>query len=411
MARIAGTSTTKDQANTSSIKSIPVYMNDGVRICSEACSCCWDTPLPDDYEGKVVYLGKRAKIGHTSIFEHSLLDTVIIASESTMRNYAKDLVNFLENMRYLKFCHRTKSNGDSVILIGGSWRGYIDLYKRMYENIDLDNPFLRALTPSLWSTCDHRIFYELINEGIIDDFFDNTVPDPMDAIYNPQKIVYEDDKIKIAGCDDLIQLRKNIFTIVGEDLFGYEDLAPFATISVLFKNMSRTCTHQLVRHRNAITQESQRYVDYSDAAFADPCDFKPEKYDKNKVYDIEFGGSHFSMTSEEAGEAIIKIYDCFRDQGMLKEDARSFLPGNVKCRKIYMTFTYETLLKFFELRTDPHAQAEIRSFALDLQSAMTPIIESLKDEKNKTISVDETFMLDEKVLINTITESEDKKND
>ena len=33
------------------------------------------------------------------------------------------------------------------------------------------------------------------------------------------------------------------------------------------------------------------------------------------------------------------------------------------CHAIYMTFTFSSLLKFFELRCEPHAQAEIREYA------------------------------------------------
>ena len=54
-----------------SLVSTLVYMNDGVRVCSQACACCWDKPIPDTYEGQVEYLGKRCKTGHTSVIEHS----------------------------------------------------------------------------------------------------------------------------------------------------------------------------------------------------------------------------------------------------------------------------------------------------------------------------------------------------
>jgi thymidylate synthase ThyX len=50
-----------------------------------------------------------------------------------------------------------------------------------------------------------------------------------------------------------------------------------------------------------------------------------------------------------------------------KEDARAFLPSNVQCKRLYMTFTINSLNKFLELRTDPHAQTEIRSYALDIK--------------------------------------------
>ena len=54
-------------------------------------------------------------------------------------------------------------------------------------------------------------------------------------------------------------------------------------------------------------------------------------------------------------------------QGLNKEDARAFLPSNVQCNKLYMTFTLSSLYDFLILRTDKHAQAEIRSYANDIK--------------------------------------------
>lgn len=144
------------------------------------------------------------------------------------------------------------------------------------------------------------------------------------------------------------------------------------SVTILFKNMSRTGTHQLVRHRNAITQESQRYVDYSEACFANPAKFKPDKYDPKEVYEITFGGSTANYTLDELGAEMQKIYTQLRNPSngstpLLKEDARGFLPGNIECKRLYMTFTYTTLLAFLHLRCDPAAQAEIRKYATEIQ--------------------------------------------
>jgi thymidylate synthase ThyX len=69
------------------------------------------------------------------------------------------------------------------------------------------------------------------------------------------------------------------------------------------------------------------------------------------------------VTIEQLVEKLMSIYPELVNQKMKKEDARSFLPSNVNCGKLYMTFTLGSLLKFLELRTDSHAQAEIRSYA------------------------------------------------
>ena len=33
------------------IESTLIGMNDWINICAEACSCCWDRPIPNDIEG------------------------------------------------------------------------------------------------------------------------------------------------------------------------------------------------------------------------------------------------------------------------------------------------------------------------------------------------------------------------
>ena len=392
-----------------SLVSTLVYMNDGVRVCSQACACCWDKPIPDTYEGQVEYLGKRCKTGHTSVIEHSNIVMLVKFPEVISKDIMNDTFNTMCNTKYLNAAMATDSKDNTYILIGGSWRGYDYLYNTTH-NADQNN-FLKSIAGVLYDNVNSAIFVDLINKDIFNpDRFLNIEPDPASIYFNPlpETSFYEDEKVKFVSVDSINQIRYNLTSIIGEDIFTDDNIANMATITILFKDMSRTATHQLVRHRNAITQESQRYVDYSDAAFADPTSFKPDKYDKDKKYDINFGGQEFHMTSNELGEAIIGTYDCMREQGMLKEDARSFLPGNVKCRKLYMTFTYRTFMKFLELRCVPAAQAEIRSFAIACRDASTKIFEQL-DHTTKILGVDE-IISDKEVIMNNIINSSDELN-
>ena len=383
-----------------------VYMNDGVRICSEACSCCWDVPNPESYDDKVTYLGKRAKIGHTSIFEHSNLITLVKIPSNLNDDAVEQLVDFLTSCRYLNSLTRKRSSdGTSYILIGGSWRAYENAF--ILSKDPVNNPFFRSVAGQIYKNSYSQIFYKLTEMNILnpDAFSAYVEPASGDYGFNDRMLrdpFYEDDKIKILSYDDIFTIKENLQLLIGEDIFSVDDISRVATISILFKNMSRTCTHQLVRHRNAITQESQRYVDYSNAAFADPVSFKPERYNEDTKYDISFAGTDFSMTSNEIGEAIIGIYHNMKDQGMLKEDARSFLPGNVRCRKIYMTFTFSNYLKFLELRCDKHAQAEIRSYALDCLSATEPVFDSLKDQNTNNSNNVDVIIADKEVIANSL---------
>ena len=390
-----------------------VYMNDGIRICAEACACCWDKPIPDSYEDKVTYLGKRSKMGHTSVLEHSniviLLKLPFINKLNTYDTIS--MLDLLSACKYLNIRYNVDKD-DGYILIGGSYRAFDSMYKLSKD--PLNNKYIKSISSVLYDNTNSEIFYDLTRDNIlIEDYFLNVVPDPLLRYFNPisDTPLYETDKIKVISADNIDIIKENIKILTGIDnLFTTKDIEHVCGLTILFKNMSRTATHQLVRHRNAITQESQRYVDYSSAAFANPYEFKPDKYDSNKVYDIEFGNTKYHMTSNAIGNSIINIYQNMLKEGMLKEDARAFLPSNVKCRKLYMTFTYASFNKFLELRTSPSAQAEIRSFALDCLDASKKIIVPLEQAvKDLDSSVDEIMSDKEVILENIINNSEDFK--
>ena len=390
-----------------------IYMNDGVRICSEACACCWDKTNPESYEDKVIYLGKRVKTGHTSILEHSNLVVLIKMPSIITKDNTIDILSLVDTLcasQYLHARFAQASDDTPYILIGGSIRGFSELYE-LSNIIPSINSIIRAISEIIYANFDARLFAGLIKEAYLDEEkFTGVEPDPVSKYFNPipETPFYEDDKVKFINVDNVRQIKANLFEAIGENIFSNRDISRVASISILFKDMSRTATHQLVRHRNGITQESQRYVDYSNAAFADPTSFKPDKYDPNKIYEFNFGGTEFAMTSNQIGEAIIGIYQDLLSQGMLKEDARSFLPGNVKCRKLYMTFTYASYLKFLELRCHPAAQAEIRSFAIDCRDASDNIFKSLEETYNP-VSVDEIISDKEKIMQNIIENTPELK--
>ena len=118
--------------------------------------------------------------------------------------------------------------------------------------------------------------------------------------------------------------------------------------------MSRAATHQIVRHRNAITQESMRYVNYSDATF-----YIPENL---KSANINVNGKGV-WTASSVCKFLQGFYDAAVKSGIPKEDARGLLPNATECGQLYMTFTWYNFIKFLQLRMDKAAQKEIREFA------------------------------------------------
>jgi thymidylate synthase ThyX len=94
----------------------------------------------------------------------------------------------------------------------------------------------------------------------------------------------------------------------------------------------------------------------------DPTKFNPEKYPDRKVYKVSVDGHEMEKTAQDLGETLQKVYGQLIDQGMLKQDARGFLPFNVATR-LMMTFTYSDLIHFFNMRIDKAAQPEVQEIA------------------------------------------------
>ena len=396
-----------NDSRTGTVSAQLVYMNDGVRLCAEACACCWDKANPETYEEKVDYLGRRAKTGHLSIMEHSNVVILLKLWHGMDTSSINDIMDTLCAGHYLNCRLAFASDFTPYIAIGGTLRGYMEM---MYlSRNSAENFIIRAICGVLYKNFDARLFYTMIEAGFMDEeSFVGVEPDPASHIFNniPDETIYEDEKVKVLNVDNKDQIKFNLYSVIGENIFDDKDISRLGSISILFKDMSRTATHQLVRHRNGMTQESQRYVDYSDAAFADPTSFKPDRYDPNKLYTFKFGGVEFAMTANEIGEAEIGIYEYLKDQGMLKEDARSFLPGNVKCRKLYMTFCFAHFEKFLELRTHKGAQAEIRSFAVPCNEFYIDYCEKNFTGTNiKKTTVDE-IISDKEVIMQQIIDNE-----
>jgi len=144
---------------------------------------------------------------------------------------------------------------------------------------------------------------------------------------------------------------------------GHTSVLEHATVTFRFSNVSRSLTHQLVRHRIAsYSQKSQRYVKESNFSYITPDSIKSNEY-ALEVY-------------EEGMVAINRMYTDLVDLGIRKEDARYVLP-NACSTVIDTTFNFRSLMNFFNERGDKHAQWEIRRAAmimLDIVKQYAPIV-------------------------------------
>ncbi len=134
---------------------------------------------------------------------------------------------------------------------------------------------------------------------------------------------------------------------------GHLSAVEHATFTFAIEEISRTCTHQLVRHRLAsYNQQSQRYVKYQDKLnFIVPPSIK-----KNSRLKEEF--------ESFCGKAF-EFYKEMLKNGVEAEDARYLLPQAVET-KIVVTMNARELLHFFEVRCCNRAQWEIKELALKM---------------------------------------------
>jgi len=130
---------------------------------------------------------------------------------------------------------------------------------------------------------------------------------------------------------------------------GHTSVIEHTNFTFAISDVSRSLTHQLVRHRIAsYAQQSQRYVD-----FKEPNYVTPPKIAKNK---------QMKKAYDDTMKTIWEQYSNLLDMGIPAEDSRFVLP-NAACTNIMVTMNARSLLNFFELRCCQHAQWEIRQLA------------------------------------------------
>ena len=155
-------------------------------------------------------------------------------------------------------------------------------------------------------------------------------------------------------------------------------MSPIEHVSFTFaaEGVSRTLTHQLVRHRLAsYSQQSQRYVKLDNFEYIIPPAIKEdEKALEIYIEAMENSKSAYEKISESLFE---KYFDQMLDQGVSEkaakskaekkaiEDARYVFPNACES-KIVFTMNARTLLHFFSLRACNRAQWEIRELALEM---------------------------------------------
>ncbi|HSY81795.1 MAG TPA: FAD-dependent thymidylate synthase [Gemmatimonadaceae bacterium] len=147
---------------------------------------------------------------------------------------------------------------------------------------------------------------------------------------------------------------------------GHGSVLEHANYTVLLEGVSRSLTHELVRHRAgfAYSQLSQRYVDESDAAFVvPPAILGDEKLEHEWKTEIDRALAAYVKLVGELMEQYAWIPERVHRRKMAREAARGVLPNSTET-KIVVTANARAWRTMLELRAGEGADLEIRRMAV-----------------------------------------------
>lgn len=199
-------------------------------------------------------------------------------------------------------------------------------------------------------------------------------PEGENLIASAAKLCYSDSSIKDIE-EGLTEESTESFLKMLVDL-GHE--SPIEHVSFTFgaEGISRTLTHQLVRHRIAsYSQQSQRYVKLEDFKYVIPPEIEKDKAAKaifieamekdteyyNKIVDILYKKHFDRYIADGLSERKAKS----KAEKEAIEDARYVFPNACETKIVY-TMNARVLMNFFRLRTCNRAQWEIRELAIEM---------------------------------------------
>lgn len=168
------------------------------------------------------------------------------------------------------------------------------------------------------------------------------------------RICYRSDQERIVP--SLFDANKFIRSLIKR---GHESVIEHSSITVIFSNVSRGFTHEMVRHRLAsFSQESTRFVDYDggtmDLEAAELVIVAPPHWNDGSV-----------MVVAEDADVMERNYQNWRRSGDAPQDVRQFLPIGIAA-KIAVTANFREWRHIFRMRTQLAAHWEIRYIMCDL---------------------------------------------
>lgn len=201
---------------------------------------------------------------------------------------------------------------------------------------------------------------------------------------NPEKVIAAAAKLCYSqvGVDDILNGLSEYKTKQFLEMlmsFGHESPIEHVSFTFAIEGVSRSLSHQLVRHRIAsYSQQSQRYVKLDQFDYVIPYEISNDE-NARKIF-IEA-----MEKSQQAYDELVSILKSkYIDKGMQSkqaekkaiEDARYVFPNACET-KIIVTMNARSLMNFFRHRCCNRAQWEIRNLANEMLTQVKHIAPTL----------------------------------
>lgn len=155
---------------------------------------------------------------------------------------------------------------------------------------------------------------------------------------------------------------------------GHGSVLEHASFSFLLYGISRSVTHELVRHRagTGFSQISQRYVSGSVLRFVERPEYQEDE-ELHRLFEhrVDAAAAGYEAMAErllerqEAGAGLLSAEYRTDARKKVQQTARSLLPNETEAPMVF-TGNVRALRHIIEMRADEHAESEIRALALRL---------------------------------------------
>src|SRR5918998_1897936 len=146
---------------------------------------------------------------------------------------------------------------------------------------------------------------------------------------------------------------------------GHLSVLEHGTVSMYLTGVSRSLTHELIRHRHfSYSQLSQRYVPERDAAFVEPAVIAedPELHGRFLAA-ADAALTAYGALLEGLEKRFADVPNATLRRKQARQAARSVLPNATETR-IVVTGNYRAWRHFVAMRASEHADVEIRQLAI-----------------------------------------------